>query len=39
MWQSKSDKDLERDVRDELAFDPRVDVKAIAVSAKAGLSR
>jgi len=37
MWQSKSDKDLEQDVRDELAFDPRVDVKAIAVSAKAGV--
>jgi osmotically-inducible protein OsmY len=37
MWQPKSDKDLERDVRDELAFDPRVDVKAIAVTAKAGV--
>jgi len=37
MWQSKSDRDLERDVRDELAFDPRVDVKAIAVSAKGGV--
>ncbi|HYL54758.1 MAG TPA: hypothetical protein VEU73_04175, partial [Gemmatimonadales bacterium] len=34
MWQWKSDKDLERDVRDELAFDPRVDVKAITLSAK-----
>lgn len=37
MWQSKSDKDLERDVREELAFDPRVDVKAITVSAKGGV--
>jgi len=37
MWQKKSDKDLERDVRDELAFDPRVDVKAITVSAKDGV--
>jgi osmotically-inducible protein OsmY len=37
MWQPKSDKDLERDVRDELAFDPRVDVKAIAVTARAGV--
>jgi osmotically-inducible protein OsmY len=37
MWQSKTDKDLERDVRDELLFDPRVDVKAIAVSAKGGV--
>jgi len=37
MWQQKSDKDLERDVRDELAFDPRVDVKAITVSAKGGV--
>jgi osmotically-inducible protein OsmY len=37
MWQSKSDKDLERDVRDELAFDPRVDEKAIAISAKGGV--
>jgi len=37
MWQSKSDKDLERDVRDELAFDPRVDEKAITVSAKGGV--
>jgi len=37
MWQSKGDSELERDVRDELAFDPRVDVKAIAVSAKAGV--
>jgi osmotically-inducible protein OsmY len=37
MWQSKSDKDLERDVKEELAFDPRVDVKAIAVSAKGGV--
>lgn len=37
MWQQKSDKDLERDVRDELTFDPRVDVKAITVSAKGGV--
>ena len=37
MWQSKGDKDLERDVRQALAFDPRVDVKAIAVSAKDGV--
>ncbi len=37
MWQSKSDNALERDVREELAFDPRVDVKAIAVSAKGGV--
>jgi osmotically-inducible protein OsmY len=37
MWQLKSDKELERDVREELAFDPRVDVKAIAVSAKGGV--
>ena len=37
MWQSKSDSALERDVREELAFDPRVDVKAIAVSAKGGV--
>ena len=37
MWQSKSDKDLERDVREELAFDPKVDEKAIAVSAKGGV--
>jgi osmotically-inducible protein OsmY len=37
MWQTKSDKDLERDVRDELLFDPRVDVKAVAVSAKGGV--
>ena len=37
MWQQRSDKDLERDVRDELAFDPRVDVKAITVSAKGGV--
>jgi len=37
MWQQKNDKDLERDVRDELAFDPRVDVKAITVSAKGGV--
>lgn len=37
MWQKKSDKDLERDVKEELAFDPRVDVKAIAVSAKGGV--
>lgn len=37
MWQKKSDKDLERDVKEELAFDPRVDVKAITVSAKSGV--
>ena len=37
MWQTKSDKDLERDVREELASDPRVDDKAIAVSAKGGV--
>jgi osmotically-inducible protein OsmY len=37
MLQSKNDKDLERDVRDELAFDPRVDEKAITVSAKGGV--
>jgi osmotically-inducible protein OsmY len=37
MWLQKGDKDLERDVRDELAFDPRVDVKAITVSAKGGV--
>jgi osmotically-inducible protein OsmY len=37
MWQTKSDKDLERDVREELASDPRVDEKAIAVSAKSGV--
>jgi osmotically-inducible protein OsmY len=37
MWQTKSDKDLERDVREELASDPRVDEKAIAVSAKGGV--
>jgi osmotically-inducible protein OsmY len=37
MWQKKSDKDLERDVRDELTFDPRVDVKAITVSVKGGV--
>lgn len=37
MWQKKSDKDLERDVKQELAFDPRVDVKAITVSAKSGV--
>lgn len=37
MWQLKSDKELERDVRDELAFDPRVDEKAITVSAKSGV--
>jgi osmotically-inducible protein OsmY len=37
MWQKKSDKDLERDVKEELAFDPRVDVKAITVSAKGGV--
>ncbi|HUL04174.1 MAG TPA: BON domain-containing protein [Gemmatimonadales bacterium] len=37
MWQLKSDRDIERDVRDELAFDPRVDVKSITVSAAAGV--
>lgn len=37
MWQKKSDRDLERDIQDELAFDPRVDVKAITVSAKGGV--
>lgn len=37
MWQSKSDRDLERDVREELAFDPRVDAKPITVSAKDGV--
>jgi osmotically-inducible protein OsmY len=37
MWQLKSDKDIERDVRDELAFDPRVDVRSITVSATAGI--
>lgn len=37
MWQTKNDKDLERDVREELASDPRVDEKAIAVSAKGGV--
>jgi len=37
MWQKKSDRDLERDIKDELTFDPRVDVKAITVSAKGGV--
>jgi osmotically-inducible protein OsmY len=37
MWQSKSDTQLERDVREELAFDPKVGEKAIAVSAKDGV--
>ncbi len=37
MWQLKSDAQLERDVREELAFDPRVGEKAIAVSAKDGV--
>jgi len=37
MWQSKGDSELERDVRDELAFDPRVDVTAIVVAAKDGV--
>lgn len=37
MWQLKSDTQLERDVREELAFDPRVGEKAIAVSAKDGV--
>jgi osmotically-inducible protein OsmY len=37
MWQSKSDSDLERDVREELTFDPRVDAEPIAVSAKDGV--
>jgi osmotically-inducible protein OsmY len=36
MWQFKSDRDLERDVREELASDPRVATKTIAVSAKDG---
>ena len=37
MWQSKSDRDLERDVKEELTFDPRVATKTIAVSAKDGV--
>ena len=37
MWQSKTDNNLQRDVRDELAFDPRVDVTAIVVAAKDGV--
>lgn len=37
MWQLRNDKELAQDVRDELAFDPRVDVKAITVSAKGGV--
>ena len=37
MWQIKSDRALERDVRDELAFDPRVDVKAITLAVKNGV--
>ena len=37
MWQIKSDSTLEHDVREELLFDPRVDVKAITVSAKGGV--
>jgi osmotically-inducible protein OsmY len=37
MWQAKSDSVLEKDVREELLFDPRVDVKAITVSAKGGV--
>jgi osmotically-inducible protein OsmY len=37
MWQAKSDNALEKDVREELLFDPRVDVKAISVSAKGGV--
>lgn len=37
MWQAKSDSALEKDVREELLFDPRVDVKAITVSAKGGV--
>ena len=37
MWQTKSDSTLEKDVREELLFDPRVDVKAINVSAKGGI--
>jgi osmotically-inducible protein OsmY len=37
MWQSKNDRDLEREVREELTFDPRVDAKPIAVSAKDGV--
>jgi osmotically-inducible protein OsmY len=37
MWQSKSDTQLERDVREELVFDPRVGEKAIGISAKDGV--
>jgi osmotically-inducible protein OsmY len=37
MWQSKSDGDLELDVREELTFDPRVAAKTITVSAKDGV--
>jgi osmotically-inducible protein OsmY len=37
MWQSKNDRDLERDVREELAFDPRVATKTITASAKDGV--
>jgi osmotically-inducible protein OsmY len=37
MWQAKSDSALEKDVREELLFDPRVDVKAITVAAKGGV--
>ena len=37
MWQTKSDSAIERDVKEELLFDPRVDVKAITVSAKGGV--
>ena len=37
MWQVKSDSTLEKDVREELLFDPCVDVKAITVSAKGGV--
>ena len=37
MWQTKSDNAIERDVREELLFDPRVDVKAITISAKDGV--
>ena len=37
MWKAKSDSTLEKDVREELLFDPRVDDKAITVSAKGGV--
>ena len=37
MWQSKTDTQLERDVREELVFDPRVGEKGIAISAKDGV--